>query len=154
MRHQFACAGESGIVVIVHGKKEPTDTEWDDYIDLIRGDEAQAVLGQLVYSLGGGPNAKQRARALGESRKPTPEEIPPCAVMTSSAAVRAIILIFSWVYPNRYKRFAPDDLEGAAKFMKVPPATVPALRATLARLKRQVNDIAEADAVEQTGMSA
>jgi hypothetical protein len=54
------------LVVIVHSKEHPDDTEWDDYLGIVRSYlQKSGVLPRvLVYSAGGGPQPAQRKRAV------------------------------------------------------------------------------------------
>lgn len=113
MTPQLVCAIDDGILFVVHGALPPTDEEWKVYCDLAAVNLGK-LRGQLIYSAGGAPNAKQRsigAKLVGSGRP------PPCAVMTKSAFVRGIVTAFSWVFPNRYRSFSLTDFAGASQFL-------------------------------------
>ena len=115
----------------LHGALPPTDEEWKVYCDIASMHLGKAR-GQLVYSAGGAPNAKQRSLGakLVKSGRP-----PPCAVMTKSAFVRGIVTVFDWLFPGRYRAFNLTDFAGASQFLGGAEAGGERLAATLRGLR-------------------
>jgi hypothetical protein len=101
-----------GIAVIVHDSETPSDEEWASWVSEYRITAAK-LKGVLVYSLGGGPNGKQRSEF-------TPifselDHIPPTCIVTSSVAMRGIVTAIRWFVPqSRHVKIYPlADLDRA-----------------------------------------
>ena len=105
-----------GILVIAHPGFAPHRDDWEQLCRVIRKSHA-AVRGQLVLTLGGGPDAAQRKRALAEL--PTDFVPPPVAVVTQSIAVRGIITALNWLLNDTHRSFEPRDAEGVAKHLQL-----------------------------------
>lgn len=118
-RPTISMARFRGLYLVVHPKASPTDDDWDQLIAFC-GAELEDVptkhpVKVLVYSEGGGPNAAQRRQMIEflEGRDSI------TAVLTASAAVRAVVTAFSWFRPD-IRAFAPRDLAGAAHYLGLP----------------------------------
>jgi hypothetical protein len=105
-----------GILVIAHPAVAPARDDWEQLCRAIRSQHPTAR-GQLVVSLGGGPDAAQRKRALAEL--PTGFVPRPVAVVTESLAVRGIITALNWLLNDNHRSFAPNDVAGVAEHLKV-----------------------------------
>lgn len=104
-------------IIVCHGAQAPTDEDWGHYLDIIaeHGAESRA---QLIVSEGGAPKAKQRAQALKIGKLAfAGRPMVPSAVMTGSPVVRAMVTLFNWIFPHRYRAFASHDFAQAAHFL-------------------------------------
>jgi hypothetical protein len=107
---------DNGILVIVHGRSTPSREDWDQVCRVLREHHGSARA-QLVLTRGGVPDAAQRKRALAEL---PPGFVPkPVAVLTDSAAVRAVMTALNWLLNDNHRAFAIDNLEGAAEHLKM-----------------------------------
>jgi hypothetical protein len=112
------------VVIAVHPLKEPIDAEWAQYLDFLL-DPGHRDTSVFVYSVGGGPNSRQR-RALAER---TNGIVLPTAVVTPSPITRAIGVAVSWFNPN-IRMFSPTELQDALGHLKLDPlASTPVLLA-------------------------
>jgi hypothetical protein len=100
------------IVVVVHSALEPSDAEWSHYLGHLREQPHSAVL--FVYSVGGGPNARQR-HSLSEH---TVGRVLPIVVVTPSRLTRAIGIAVSWFNPHM-QVFSPDYLPDAFVYLRL-----------------------------------
>jgi hypothetical protein len=100
------------VEVIVHDTQTPGDAEWSAWVSEYRttGHELRAL---LVYSLGGGPNGKQRSELT--ALFPELQKVPLAYIVTSSVVMRGIVTAVSWFLPPslRAKTYGIDDLERA-----------------------------------------
>jgi hypothetical protein len=107
---QFERVGR--IMVIVHSEHEPTLAEWEDYLGHLRAEPRCASV--FVYSIGGGPNAKQRQSLADE----TAVRALPVAVVTPSRMTRAIGVAVSWFNPH-IQVFSPGYLPDAFAHLRL-----------------------------------
>lgn len=108
---------EGRLTVVVHGRKNPSNLEWQT---MLRDESAhgQPADGRtLIVSYGGGPDGHQR-QLLGKQIGNKPS---PTCIMTASALVRAITstLLF---FNRNMKVVGIDDREGAYAFLNLNPA--------------------------------
>ena len=92
-------------LVFVHASEAPSDAEWEELLSLFRAASEEGRLRVLVYTEGGAPNARQRA-LLNEILAGLK---PRVAVLTTSAAARAVGVAISWFNPD-LRVFAGDEL--------------------------------------------
>jgi len=104
-------ARDGDLMILVHNTNDPSAADWARYCAAVktaqRSDEP--VIGLLVISEAGGPNAKQRAEvieAFGPRRAPT-------AVCSNSALARGITTAIAWLYPKLMMSFRYEDVERA-----------------------------------------
>ena len=122
------------ILVFVHASESPSDPEWDEALVLLRAVPDVARIRVLVFSSGGAPDARQRARlrtALGKTKA-------TIAVLTPSALARAAATAIAWFIPG-LRVFDPDDIERAFDHLDAARAERPALTRTLAELRRDMH---------------
>jgi hypothetical protein len=100
------------IMVIVHSEHEPSHAEWEDYLGHLQAVPQCASV--FVYSVGGGPNAKQR-QGLADK---TAGRVLPVAVVTPSRMTRAIGVAVSWFNPH-IQVFSPGYLHDAFAHLKL-----------------------------------
>jgi hypothetical protein len=122
-----------GVAVMVAGKLNPSDVEWDRYIDFL---EAMRTPGPSARTLavteGGAPSSAQRVRLerrIGEHRRGS-----KLAVVTGSTFARGVLNAWALVRPG-YRAFAPADLDEALRFLDIPMAIEPGVRALVRQLR-------------------
>jgi hypothetical protein len=103
-----------GLVLCLHAEQSPADEDWNHILDLFRAvpDLDQGKV--LVLTLGGAPDARQRARlntVVGDKK-------PRIAVLTPSALARAAGTAISWFIPT-LKMFDVQHLERALDHLDV-----------------------------------
>src|SRR5262245_44029554 len=87
------------VVVLCHNRQTPSMAEWDDYLNLsINSGVPLDTLRYLIFTQGGGPNAKQRQR-LQLGMRIHGVTATPAAVVTDSWTVRQIVTVVSWFNP-------------------------------------------------------
>jgi len=122
--------------VLVSSEKDPSDGEWDAYLDVLQHWGRPGEQRVLVVTLGGGPTTMQRARLMEMVRRnQLPEHAGRSAVVTSSLIARGIATAVSWFY-SAIKSFALDDLEGAMEYLELRPEERGIARAAVRRLAR------------------
>jgi hypothetical protein len=122
------------ILVFVHGPDSPSDGEWDEAMVLFRAVPDVARIRVLVFTGGGAPDARQRAKlhtALGKTKA-------TIAVLTPSALARAAGTAIAWFNPG-LRVFDPDDIERAFDHLDAARAERPVLSRTLAELRREMH---------------
>ena len=125
-------------LIVVHGRSDPTDSEWQQLLEAWRSHPE--VTEQLVLTLGGGPNVVQRRQSL-EILNARPLGSPPTAVLTDSVVVRGMVTALGWFATNRLRAFALERVEDALTFLHVDEAEKRRqLRERLAMLRRSVSD--------------
>lgn len=58
--------------------------------------------------------------------------------MTPSAPVRALVTVFDWLFPKRYRAFDPEDFDGALEFLGVPTAEHARYRGAVKELRARL----------------
>lgn len=124
--------------VVVHGADNPTEAEWERYLQSIEATPTKATR-ILVVTYGGGPNATQRAH-LNKIIYPKP---PAVAVCTDAAMVRGIVTAIGWFNP-RIRAFARDDVGRALTYLGVPELQALRMLPHIARLREAVAPPAKA----------
>jgi hypothetical protein len=102
-----------GVFVVVHAKTDPSDQEWDKYLEF-HLEKALKCTQTLVVTAGGGPNAKQRAKT-NQNLKDT---VVSVAVCTDATIVSGIVTALSWFNPQ-IKRFPDSGVGDALAYLKV-----------------------------------
>ena len=133
------------LVIVVHSDTQPTDEEWDAYLDDISG-EIKGVKGVLVYAEKVGPSAPQRARS-NEAFKRAGVDVK-IAIMTGSRAVRGMVTALGWALGSNIKAFTTKDFAGAVKYFELNPEDEIKARVVLKQLARGANTEVEAFADE------
>jgi hypothetical protein len=110
--------GKSDVYLAVHGRREPTAREWDEFIAAwtVHGEAVRAAGRQplsLNVTSGGAPNAAQR-KAMDATNKPLR---PKVAVLNDSALVRGAITALSWLGGAEVRAFKLGDYDGACAFL-------------------------------------
>lgn len=105
--------------VTVHGRVDPSDAEWQSYLDDLLSLPNVADNAVLVYSEGGGPKALHRAaleRAMAEAGQPEAR----VALVSASRVMRGIGTAISWFNPH-LRVFAPSKLDSALSYLELEP---------------------------------
>ncbi len=110
MRFRFAL----GYFVGVHTARAPSADAWTAHCaDIER--RRNETRGALVYTLGGGPDSKQREQLRSALHG---LEAPPTAIMTASPLVRGIVTGLNWFFRDPgIAAFSHDDFNGALKYL-------------------------------------
>jgi hypothetical protein len=128
----LAFTAVGGVLVLCHTSADPSDDEWETWIDRERRHEHRAI---LIATRGGAPNSRQRAR-VAEATGQKSGRRPPVALLTDSAVTRSVMTAFGWILGAHapMKAFPTTALEEAVSWLAVTvrPETV---RAVMARLQ-------------------
>jgi hypothetical protein len=104
------------IHVAVHSTASPSDDEWRAYLDNIQ-EWLRRIDGIFSFTVGGGPNARQREAAVQFWRQ-QPRQ-PPIAVVTPSLLVVRMAGALSWFMPSQIKAFTPRNVGKAYDYLKL-----------------------------------
>ncbi len=106
----------------VAANNNPTDDEWNDYLNTMIGLARLMPAGQrfriVAISDGSGPNAKQRA----EVQKRSQDLLIRTAVVSTSTIARNLVTAFGWMKQDM-RGFSPDDPAKAMAYLGVDAAT-------------------------------
>ena len=103
--------GVAGVLITGHGAQDPTDAEWNAFLAYMQAHPESSQKG-FAYSVGGGPNSKQRKAlfvAMGRRHLPV-------ALISASPVVLAIGVAVSW-FNSHLKAYAPGQLRSAFKHL-------------------------------------
>ncbi|MEO8874054.1 MAG: hypothetical protein ABI461_00580 [Polyangiaceae bacterium] len=106
----------SRVLVIVHGKKNPSSEDWVQVCAHIHNN-LNVVRGLLVTTSGSAPNAAQRKAGL--DLVPKNYEPPPAAVLTTALMVRGVLTALNWFLNDTHRAFRPDNVAGVAAHLKI-----------------------------------
>jgi hypothetical protein len=122
-----------GIHVSVCLQENPTDGEWEAYIEDL-GRSLPEMTGLLSCSGGGGPTPPQR-RAINRFWSAQTKKVP-LAIVTTSKVVKILVTALSWVMGDRIRGFT--SIDEALEYLELSPdrrepvqAAVEDLRASL-----------------------
>jgi hypothetical protein len=111
-----------GLVMVVHGRRQPSDREWLAYLrqmetwTLVR-DRRMPV--QLIFTLGGHPTAAQRELACATVRRVAPHP-GRRVVLTNSRSAQTIARIAGlFIQMGELRWFGWDDVESALSFAEI-----------------------------------
>jgi hypothetical protein len=102
-----------GVFVVVHGKANPEDDEWTDYLEYYK-QFGRNSLKTLILTEGGGPSTKQR----GQMNEALQGSTPIIALCTDSKVVRGIVTAISWFNSN-IKAFPREQTQAALAYLSV-----------------------------------
>lgn len=122
------------VLVAVHTKDNPTDEEWNSYVDFGRKQMGNYT-SSLIISEGGGPNATQRG-AMNDLLEANNFK-GKVSVVTLNRLVRGIVTALSWFNPN-VKAFTTVQIAAAIEYLEVPKAHQDRLMAEIKRLRDKV----------------
>lgn len=105
--------GNSGLMLVAHTNKQPSDPEWDRYFtELVRHDPER--MKSLVFTDGGALNSAQRKQVNDFLRGRT----SICAVVTANAVVRGVVTALGWFNP-KIRAYGPEQVEEALHYLQV-----------------------------------
>lgn len=119
------------LLVLCYLRASPSDAEWDVWLARERPMEHRAL---LVWTDGGAPNARQRARVASETGHGLATR-PPVALLTDSMVIRSVMTAFTWVLGAAHpiKAFPREAIDAALEWLPVRPQPT-RVRAAIARL--------------------
>lgn len=128
----------NSFVVVVHTKVQPTDEEWDEYIEFnrINGHDRGVITRYLVVTEGGAPTAAQR-KIFHDAITPLLKQNPNVmrtAVVTPSTFVRGVISALSVVNPI-FRAFSPNEMKEAYAYLGVPSVYIGDIEELIAMLR-------------------
>jgi hypothetical protein len=103
----------AGVLITVHGAQDPTDAEWNAFLEHMHAHSGKNPRG-FAYSIGGGPNSKQRKAlfaAMGQRHLPV-------ALVSTSRVALAIGVAVSW-FNSHLKAYAPAQLRSALRHLSL-----------------------------------
>lgn len=128
-------------IVALHGRRPPSQTEWDEYCRLTGQAPDTAALRGVVFTLRGAPNARQRAQNLAVHRAIGVPRRGACCVITDSHVVRGIMNAFTWAgVMLGMHAFATRDLDAALAYVDLDRDEAAALLDDLVRLGDTIDD--------------
>jgi hypothetical protein len=117
------------LLISVHGKAPVSDEQFPEILRIFRGLDYENIR-MLVVTEGGGPTPRQRSvmtKALGGRQMRN-------AVVSDDMLIRGIVTALSWFNP-KIRSFRSDDLEGAMRYLGLPPARFDEVRDEVAVLQ-------------------
>lgn len=125
----------SDLVVGVYGAKEPSNQEWNEYVEALKKivDRHPPV---LTVSDGGGPNAGQRQRLLSIYSKEHHDQIR-VAVVSDATAVYGVVTAISW-FNSTIKAFKIGKIEEAFSYLEVNPSRTSVILQSVRSLRRDL----------------
>lgn len=104
--HMFSRKVGAMLLVLVQDAEPPSDTEWNDFLDLLKSTMPKVKL--LVVTRGGGPDVEQRKRlevTLAGARFQT-------AVVSDSVKVRFVAATIA-LFHKEHRSFTEDEMDKA-----------------------------------------
>ena len=137
MRRTMSTRVIDRLIMVAHGRDDPTDEEWTRYLALV-GSHGVNWTVQLVHTQGGAPTPKQR-RCLDQL---IGARVVPVAVMSASLRVRARVWVRSW-FDWRIRAFAetPEGLREAMAFLQIPATRYDVIEMLLRVLAADVHEV-------------
>jgi hypothetical protein len=122
------------LLITAHDEGAPSDDEWRSWLRDYEG-HIEALRGNIVHSLGGGPTSSQRKDLLNVIGRH--EHVPPTVIMTSSALMRGLVTAVGWFLPpeRRPTMFNVEDLGPALDCLRVEASIRTSVRTELDRLR-------------------
>ncbi len=120
------------LFLVVYGTTNPTDAEWDEYLELVRRHGIDRTM-QLICTDGGEPSAPQR-RLLNELLG---GRMVPVAVVSGSVRVRGTVTALSW-FNRKIRAFPPSALRDAIAYLEIPASRVDLLERELHKLRLEL----------------
>lgn len=118
------------LFLVVYGTEAPTDEEWAVYLAEIERQGVDHTM-QIVVTDGGGPTEAQRKHL---ERLIAAHEVP-VAVLTDSAAIRAMVGLMSW-FNRRLRAFMPGELRAALAHLEIPTSRAELIAREIANLRQ------------------
>jgi hypothetical protein len=131
------------LFLVVYGTENPTDEEWNEYLDLVRRHGITRTM-QLVVTDGGEPSAPQR-RTLNQLLGGYPV---PVAVVSGSVRVRGTVTALSW-FNRQIRAFPPSALRDAVAYLEIPASRVDLIEREVGKLRLQLGLPTEAPPLDE-----
>ncbi len=111
------------LVILCHSAAPLSDLDWTRFTDYLheRVTRTGGIPHSLVWTEGGGPNAKQRLQAKERVLSFERDGASRTAVLTRSAVVRGMVTAMAWLgrKDGKFRTFAPSQLPQALQFLGV-----------------------------------
>ena len=120
------------LILVAYGTGNPTDAEWDEYLDLVKRHGVDRTM-QLIYTGGGEPSAPQR-RALNELLGGYPVAV---AVVSSSVRVRGTVTALSW-FNRRVRAFPTSAWRDAIAYLEIPTSRADLIEREMQKLRLEL----------------
>ncbi len=117
------------LFLVVYGTANPSDEEWDAYLDLVKHHGIERTM-QLICTDGGEPSATQR-RVLNELLS---GRTVPVAVVSGSVRVRGTVTALSW-FNRKISAFPPTALRDAIAYLEIPASRTDLIAREMAQLR-------------------
>jgi hypothetical protein len=127
----IAFATVDDLLILCYLRASPSDAEWDVWL---AREKHMTHRGLLVWTDGGAPNARQRARVAVETGQGL-DARPPVALLTDSMVIRSVMTAFTWVLGAAHpiKAFPGESVDSALEWLGVQARPAP-VRGALSRL--------------------
>jgi hypothetical protein len=135
-----------GFVFFAHGLAAPTDAEFSAHLHLAH-QRVDRPWRCLVLSAGGSPTLKQR-KELDAALQNGPGG--RTALVTESAAIRALLTAVAWVTRNQLKTFAPGSFDDALAYLNVTDDERPLLQAAIDRARDKLGPLFNMSALRKS----
>jgi hypothetical protein len=120
------------LFLVVYGAANPTDEEWDEYLDLVKRHGVERTM-QLIFTEGGEPSAPQR-RVLNELLG---GRTVPVAVVSGSVRVRGTVTALSW-FNRKIRAFPPSALRDAVAYLEIPVSRTELIEREMRKLRLEL----------------
>jgi hypothetical protein len=130
----FAVHPEHGLVILLHGRNNPSEAEWKPYIRLLdsallRGDMTRV----LVITDGGHPTGSQQTAMNATLRS----RVAHVAVISPSAVARFVTSILVMTHPG-IRCFSPQQRHQAYVHLGLSPTVAPQIDTLVAQIRRDL----------------
>ncbi len=120
------------LFLVVYGAANPTDEEWNDYLDQVAHHGIDRTM-QLIRTDGGEPTSAQRDK-LNRLLDGRPV---PVAVVTGSARVRLTVTALSW-FNRQIRAFPVTGLRDAIAYLEIPASRTELIQREVTRLQEDL----------------
>jgi hypothetical protein len=125
------------LFILVHNKADPSENEWDVYLEALRARSGEIdALRTLIYTEGGGPSAAQRKSLNDVLHGRTTR----AAVVSDASMVRMITTALGWFNPM-IRSFSPNESHQALDYLGLPRAQSMLLWSEIRRLRGELDSI-------------
>jgi len=124
---------EGRLHVCVHNERDPTNVEWQRYVNSVGEEVGKLDVRIIVLSRGGSPNGEQRRTLLTVIGKRT----KPLAMLTDNAIARTVVVAMSFFIPMM-KAFKTAEVREAGEFLGLTSNECERAVALLRELEREL----------------
>ena len=111
MQAQLAWEMEGRLIVAVHTRRNPSESEWSRFINTYLSRPRPPDTRVLVVSYGGAPDAAQRKQLADALKVPA-----PTAIMTASVVLRSLGTAFAF-FNRQMKIVGIDEHDAACRYL-------------------------------------